>query len=200
MIRIDFFHPKLQSKVEAEAPSKVPSPRKSPFGFRTAMFSALALIIVILAVFIYFRIGRQPSSVEAPPVGRESPRQVAARPLEEDARKPSREIKEEAPKEIVREITPSVEAPEEIPDVSPSFRYTVQVAAWEDVGDARRMADYFGDNGYDARIETVDVPGRGLYHRVRVGYFVDYSQAQAAGEVLRSKFGCDIWIVGLEED
>jgi len=181
MIRIDFLHPKIQREVEAEAPSEVPSPGGRSFSSRSILVPVAILIVVALAAFIYVRMGRRASP---PPSVGGPPQEVAERP----------------PEEAVREPAPSEEVPEERAAAPLEFRYTVQVAAWEDVGDAHMMADFLRNRGYDARVETADIPGRGVYHRVRVGYFTDYDRAQAAAEELRSKFGCDIWIVSLEEE
>jgi cell division septation protein DedD len=50
-------------------------------------------------------------------------------------------------------------------------RYTIQVAAVKETGNAERLVARLRSKGYPAYQVRVDVPGKGAMHRVRVGAF-----------------------------
>ncbi|MBW2109066.1 MAG: SPOR domain-containing protein [Deltaproteobacteria bacterium] len=63
--------------------------------------------------------------------------------------------------------------------VSPDWRYTLQVGSLRDLAKAQKMAALLRDKGFDAYVVTASIPGKGRYHRVRVGRFVSRDTAQA---------------------
>ena len=76
--------------------------------------------------------------------------------------------------------------------------YTIQVGAFSSEENARRVAAGFERTAYQARIETAEIRGLGLMHRVRVALFTNLETArEAALEFVRSG-NRDIWIVGLD--
>jgi hypothetical protein len=54
---------------------------------------------------------------------------------------------------------------------------TVQVASLQDAKDASEMVRLLKRKGYEAYSVTFSLPEKGTYHRVRVGRFVDFSEA-----------------------
>lgn len=50
-------------------------------------------------------------------------------------------------------------------------RYTIQVAAVKEIGNAERLVDKLRSKGYPAYQVRVEMPGKGVWHRVRVGAF-----------------------------
>ncbi|MEE9566548.1 MAG: SPOR domain-containing protein [Desulfobacteria bacterium] len=54
---------------------------------------------------------------------------------------------------------------------------TIQVASLKNATKARQMVASLKRKGYEAYEVTVNVPGNGAYHRVRVGHFADSSEA-----------------------
>lgn len=50
-------------------------------------------------------------------------------------------------------------------------RYTIQVAAVKEIGNAERLVAQLRSKGYPAYQVRVEVPGKGAWHRVRVGAF-----------------------------
>jgi cell division protein FtsN len=64
---------------------------------------------------------------------------------------------------------------------------TLQVASLKDSTGAADMVSYLRGKGYSAYQVTTEVPGKGTYHRVRVGHFKDRSAARQAAAGLRQE-------------
>lgn len=83
-------------------------------------------------------------------------------------------------------------------DESVAGPYTIQVGAFRSMENAARLAAAFEESAYRARLETAQIKGLGMMHRVRVALFNSLETArEAAGELVRSG-NRDIWIVGLD--
>lgn len=66
---------------------------------------------------------------------------------------------------------------------------TIQVASLNDAQKARQMVDLLSDKGYAVYEVTVNLPGKGTYHRVRVGRFSDSIEtSQVAARLKREGF------------
>ncbi len=57
--------------------------------------------------------------------------------------------------------------------------YFVQVAAFRAAGDAKTKAKKLSKKGYKTVIVKAEVPGKGTYHRVRLGPFASLEEAKA---------------------
>ncbi len=55
--------------------------------------------------------------------------------------------------------------------------FTVQVASLTDLVKAKEFVSSLEKKGYKAYLITVQVPGKGIYYRIRVGHFKDRQQA-----------------------
>lgn len=64
---------------------------------------------------------------------------------------------------------------------------TLQVASLKDLAKAEKMVSDLKSKGYSAYQVTTEVPGKGTYHRVRVGHFNDRSAARQAVVELRQE-------------
>ena len=64
---------------------------------------------------------------------------------------------------------------------------TLQVASLRDSTGAAEMISYLRSKGYRAYQVTAEVPGKGTYHRVRVGHFKDRLAARQAAAGLRQE-------------
>ena len=64
---------------------------------------------------------------------------------------------------------------------------TLQVASLKDPAKAEKMVSHLKSKGYSAYQVTTEVPGKGTYHRVRVGHFKDRSAARQAVVGLRQE-------------
>jgi cell division protein FtsN len=71
----------------------------------------------------------------------------------------------------------------------PTFEglFTLQVASLKDLARAREVISDLKDKGYAAYEVTAHVPGKGTYHRVRVGHFKDRNEAKQAAARLRGE-------------
>jgi len=54
----------------------------------------------------------------------------------------------------------------------------VQTSSWKSKTIALDQGKKYRDTGYTAFVEKSDIPGMGLYYRVRVGYFKSLSEAE----------------------
>lgn len=57
--------------------------------------------------------------------------------------------------------------------------YFVQVAAFRAAGDAKNEAKKLSQKGYKTIIVKAEIPGKGTYHRVRLGPFASLDEAKA---------------------
>ena len=78
--------------------------------------------------------------------------------------------------------------------VSEAGRFVVQVGSFKDERIARVQADKMDRYGYQAWVESADVPGKGRYYRVRVGGFETVTDAQRAAESLSRQLGVGCWV------
>jgi len=62
--------------------------------------------------------------------------------------------------------------------------YTVQVSAFQSMGEARAFSAGLERKGYRPFVVTTDITGRGTWYRVRMGRFTDEASAAAAKQVL----------------
>ena len=74
------------------------------------------------------------------------------------------------------------------PPVSPGAKfYTVQVGSFRRANDAQRLQQQLVQKGYTARLLSITLPGKGLWHRVRVGTFSERVEADQMAQRLRSQ-------------
>jgi cell division protein FtsN len=51
--------------------------------------------------------------------------------------------------------------------------YFVQAGSFQNVGDAEKLKAKLAFSGFEASIQTADIPEKGVWHRVRLGPFSD---------------------------
>ncbi|MFH2011148.1 MAG: SPOR domain-containing protein [Pseudomonadota bacterium] len=86
----------------------------------------------------------------------------------------SSEIKQRAPKELKANI-------------KPLKGYTVQIGAFQDKEEARKMADKLEKKGYPVYIVSSNIPTKGIMHRVRVGHYDNIEDAKKLGLTIEMK-------------
>lgn len=59
-----------------------------------------------------------------------------------------------------------------------SGKYTIQIFSHQSLEVAQDFADSFTAKGYDVLINEVMIPGKGVWNRVSIGAFENYSEAQ----------------------
>ena len=69
---------------------------------------------------------------------------------------------------------------------SAGMSYTVQVASLRTFEDADQMVKRLQKKGYPSFQTTIDIPEKGRWYRVRVGYFKDKTEAQKTMERLKN--------------
>ena len=62
---------------------------------------------------------------------------------------------------------------------------TIQVASLRSAEEAAEMVRFLKRKGYEAYSVTMNLPNKGTYHRVRVGHFVDSSEASRVAARLK---------------
>jgi len=63
--------------------------------------------------------------------------------------------------------------------------YTVQVGSFRRDTDAQRLQQQLAQKGYAARLLSISLPGKGLWHRVRIGTFAERAEANEMAQRLR---------------
>lgn len=63
--------------------------------------------------------------------------------------------------------------------------YTVQVGSFRRDTDAQRLLQQLARKGYEARLLSITLPGKGLWHRVRIGTFAERAEANEMAQRLR---------------
>jgi cell division septation protein DedD len=58
-----------------------------------------------------------------------------------------------------------------LPAIQPGGRYTVQIGAFQKEGEAKQIVNNLKSKGYPAFIKTSEIPGKGIWYRVRIGTF-----------------------------
>lgn len=69
------------------------------------------------------------------------------------------------------------------------IRYTVQTASYQEIGMARAEVKRLKKSGYAAFIASIELPGKGKWHRVRLGSFSKKGAAEKLQKTLRTKEG-----------
>jgi len=62
-------------------------------------------------------------------------------------------------------------------EIETDKKYTIQVASLKDSKDADKMVASLKKKGYPAYMISSNIPEKGIWHRVRIGYFKDKSEA-----------------------
>ena len=79
-------------------------------------------------------------------------------------------------------------APKEVKGKTKSFKgYTLQVGAFQDKEQAKKIANKLKKKGYPAHIVSSNMPVKGMWHRVRVGHFQDLKEAKKLGLTIEMK-------------
>jgi len=79
--------------------------------------------------------------------------------------------------------------------VTAKVRYTLQLASYQDKSMAENDVKKMKQQGFAAFVVSADVPGKGLWHRVRLGSFISKADAEKLQKELNSKTGLSPIIV-----
>lgn len=82
--------------------------------------------------------------------------------------------------------------------VPEGLKYTLQVAAFRQESQARRLQRWLGERGCQVRIEEADIPESGRWYRVRYGAYDTYDAVRIMAEDLRQRFAFYCWVVPID--
>ena len=118
-----------------------------------------------------------------PPGTRATPTSPAAAPAPNESA---------APKVAVAKAAPGSQEP--APSAEPRSRLWLQVGAYVNRQDAESQRARFAVLGYEAQIQSADIPEKGTVHRVRVGPYRDPDEAaKVRGDLARQ--GIEVTVV-----
>lgn len=123
------------------------------------------------------------------PAGQEQQEKKAAARTEKKPSSP-------AEKETVTQRPRAV--PRKEPAAAPSsskLRYTLQIASYQEKQVAEDEVKKMKKRGYAAFIASSDLPGKGLWHRVRLGSFLNKGAAEKLQKTIQGKEGISSMIV-----
>lgn len=91
-------------------------------------------------------------------------------------------VKPQQPAPVVKSTTP----PQAVAKPADSTLYFVQAGSFQNVDDAEKLKAKLALVGMEASVQKADVPGKGVFHRVRLGPFKGQAEANATIANLKS--------------
>ena len=122
------------------------------------------------------------------------------KPVKEEHKPVKQQITAEAPKTISIPSVPKQQPPppKREPATTPSstkLRYTVQTAAYQEREMAADDVKRLKKRGFAAFIVSSELPGKGVWHRVRLGSFSNRAAAERLQKSVREKEGLSTIVV-----
>lgn len=74
-------------------------------------------------------------------------------------------------------------------------QFTIQVGSHQDMDEANKQAEKLRAAGFEPRVVSVEIPKRGRWYRVQVGYFNDRSEANRFGSQIVAKGAAENFVV-----
>lgn len=71
----------------------------------------------------------------------------------------------------------------------PPARYTLQVGSFSSMKEATALQEKLASGGYSANVQTLELPGKGKWYRVKAGRFPDQSTAQSEKGKIERQYG-----------
>ena len=170
--------------------------------FITGLLLGLLLGVGLSAgLAIFIKNGDSPFTNQTPRAEHGLPEPVAVAPEEEATDKPRFDFYtilpgKEVPvteQEIKQKEQAQTETPEQQPDAEASERYFLQVGAFQTEREADNMKAQLALLGLEAVVQTATIPGKGIWHRVRVGPFSELAQInKSRSELARNGFKANL--------
>jgi DedD protein len=134
--------------------------------------------------------GRPGKQLDAPKTRETKPVQSATKKERIETK-----IEKEAPRPV-KPKQPALKQPKPVAKKEPvvasqgkKLRYTVQTASYKEKEMAKEEVKRLKKRGYAAFITSIDLPGKGMWHRVRLGSFSQKSAAEKLKRKLQAKEG-----------
>lgn len=86
-------------------------------------------------------------------------------------------------------VPSSVQAPKILPG-----QYTIQVGAFEAPDGAEKLSEDLKKKNYAAYVLEKTVPGKGTWHRVRVGRYAGRAEAERVAKILEEREGLTTFV------
>jgi cell division septation protein DedD len=118
--------------------------------------------------------GGQPQLIDIPPVTGRGGASMPSTPLPEASSRPT---------------------PTPAPSIPASGNWTIQIASFNDQGQAGARVASLKAESLPARVARVDIPGKGTWYRVQIGGFETREEGQRYGNQLRSRGAIQDFIV-----
>lgn len=136
-------------------------------------------------------VSQGPDDTTAPLQGGEGPAALPERPVPEAA--PQGQASAQAEPGQPKSTAPPMASPRQgqtaalaaSPPPPGAKFYTVQVGSFRKDIDAQRLLQQLGQKGYTARLLSITLPDKGLWHRVRIGTFAERAAADEMAQRLR---------------
>ena len=163
-----------------------------------AMIVGIALGVTIAGFVAWYMTQRNPASFKEPPVARDTARPSpppAATPPAPRAPVPGQvrqfdfyRVLPDTADGKGRRATPPAAKPSTTPSVKPgdATPYLVQAGSFQNAADAEKLKAKLALVGLEASVQSVDLPGKGIWHRVRLGPFQGLSAANETIANLKS--------------
>lgn len=130
-----------------------------------------------------FKIGSDPASAkmelgfyEALKETRPSVPHKVKQPVRKKTALPQKKVKARQPQKVEKPASSSKQT-----KAAAGAGFTIQVASLKDMKVAAEVAEMLKKKGYQAYTVSAKIPGRGVWHRVRIGHFKNRSDA---GDIL----------------
>lgn len=133
---------------------------------------------------------------------------AASAPAESVAADPAPDLKGlPTEKPPVKAAAKTAEKPKEKPKAEPKKtakvddkakagggKFTIQVSAFQNRGQADHLVSNLKNKGYDAYIAQAVIPGKGIWFRVRIGHYASRDDAQKTANTLKRKEGISTYV------
>lgn len=152
-----------------------------------SLIIGMVIGVSIAGIVAWYLVKKNPTTFSQPSVAREMPKPVpqivvpqpaATEPTEQSAQ-PQFEFYKVLPDKSEGTTTPKltpVAKPQPKPPVD-ATPYLVQAGSFQSIADAEKLKARLALNGFEASIVSVNIPEKGLWHRVRLGPFAGLSAA-----------------------
>lgn len=128
----------------------------------------------------------EPAPVSVPP----------AAVVKADSDAATAEVAAESSPAVDANAIPTNEAPQSLSQKPAGAGFAIQVAACNEAGYARQLADTYVSRGYRAYVDET-TRGGATFYRVRLGPVATQSEAQAIAREVTAKYGVDAWVASV---
>lgn len=156
-----------------------------------SMIIGMVIGVTIAGIVAWYMTQKNPASFKEPPVARNSEKSVSAPTVTPARRAPAADqtrqfefyhvLTDKADGKTSRSTPPPAK-----PSVPPSAKpadmapYIIQAGSFQNPADAEKLKARLALAGFEATVQSVDLPGKGVWHRVRLGPYQGLTAANEA--------------------